>query len=713
MKKNYFFSLIAMLFICLSANAASELTFSNVSLAPGSKLEALVADQEITFNTNMDAEIGYMYAEIKDEATGEIVGTRTTVYDPDFNNTGDEGDFSNLPQTKKDPHFTFVCPSYTKMYEEHTYSLILTAYASKNDSYGAGNILATGTIQYEGASASYIPSPFKLISITPDPSTFIIKSNDNRSVTLHFNSKVRLDEAGSFINTGFGSSAAYESMVPGEDADTVTTKRGNFSSTYVYSSEWTLTPKAGTISDGVDVIFVANAFDKSDLHVTATAAGLEKYSTGNDETSCYTFTIMNDLNKDTFTITPDSKDNNKTLSTFVVSSEEGIAVANIKDPAVLYKVEENGTKTEVAQVKWNIELGNTQDYDEVAKELRLVLDQPVTKAGNYILSFPRNYFNFGSGMLATSSGATDIEYTIAKDATEYNLTFTPDGEVPSISSVLISYDKEYEVGYNMDLNECPVYFFNESKEIVTKGHLDYPDDFNDFQSVKVVLDEAITTPGKYTMIVPDGEISIEEGAGMMSLRKAARGGMNFEDDDYDDEEEDYTFNAAIIKEFTVVAGSTENVTLEISLKEGAKVASVEKIDFTFNGATTVTAGSGMGWWKTSSIKNGNKVSVVSVDGNVATVRPSNDMSTATTLTTEKAADYTLTLPEGYFIVNGNAWPEIVLNFTVDPEVATDIEGTETEKPAAKTVYTLSGAEVNAAAAANGAYIVNGKKVILK
>ncbi len=147
MKKHYFFSLIAMLF-CLCANATSELTFSNVSLAPNSVIEAITLDQQITFNTNMDDEIGYMYAEIKDETSGKIVGTRTTVYDPNFNNDGEGTVSSNMPQTKKDPHFTYVSSSYTKMEEGHTYSLIFYAFTNKDASHGAGQALATGAIKY-------------------------------------------------------------------------------------------------------------------------------------------------------------------------------------------------------------------------------------------------------------------------------------------------------------------------------------------------------------------------------------------------------------------------------------------------------------------------------------------------------------------------------------------------------------------------------------
>ena len=164
-----------MLFCCLGINAAAELTFSNVSLAPGSQVATLAQDQQITFNTNMDSEIGYMLGEIKDETKGEIVLSSTTVYDPNFNNNGDGTVTTTAPQTKKEPHFTFVCHSATKMIEGHTYSLNLYAYADKPSAAGKGEPLATGSIKYVGATPAYIGSRFKLLNITPDLSSYIIK----------------------------------------------------------------------------------------------------------------------------------------------------------------------------------------------------------------------------------------------------------------------------------------------------------------------------------------------------------------------------------------------------------------------------------------------------------------------------------------------------------------------------------------------------------
>ena len=65
-----------------------------------------------------------------------------------------------------------------------------------------------------------------------------------------------------------------------------------------------------------------------------------------------------------------------------------------------------------------------------------------------------------------------------------------------------------------------------------------------------------------------------------------------------------------------------------------------------------------------------------------------------------------------FIVNGAAWPEIVLHVTVDPD-ATGINSIERAAAKAKNVYTLEGVKVNGSTDnLKGTFIVDGKKVNL-
>lgn len=719
MKKFYFLTLFAMLFCCLGINAAAELTFSNVSLAPGSQVATLAQDQQITFNTNMDSEIGYMLGEIKDETKGEIVLSSTTVYDPNFNNNGDGTVTTTAPQTKKEPHFTFVCHSATKMIEGHTYSLNLYAYADKSSAVGKREPLATGSIKYVGATPAYIGSRFKLLNITPDLSSYIIKGTaeelqkdaSKRSVTLNFSGMVTLDEATTFVNTGSGTSEELEAITPGADKQIVTTEYpSGEKDVKTYSTSWTLTVKFSTMSDGTDVLLSANAYDKAGLHVSE---GTE-YSTGADEFSYYSFTVSNDYGKKDFTLTP-AKDNEylNSLYSFVVEGgSRGISVAGIPEQAVVYQVADNGVKTEVATVSnTNVKIGTLKDSesgDEVPKQVRIFLSQPINKAGNYVVSFPRNYFIYGSNMFAEGSPAMDFEYTIKEDLPEYTVkVLTPTGKISKLKTIELQVENVDEVGENPD-TQVPAYLFDEKNQLVTTASLELGNEWN---SVKYTLKQEVTKPGKYTLVVPQDAIVVPNtGANAKPSTKTAKGGADLSGGDGDSELE-YTWAGAIIKEFTVEAGSIDAVTAKLSIEDNATVDKIESLQVTFEGAESVSYSSGTPFWMATNNKKNNRGSITETEGNVATVYPSADMWDPSTIT---AADtYTLTLPAGYFIVNGAAWPEIVLHVTVDPD-ATGINSIEGAAAKAKNVYTLEGVKVNGSTDnLKGTFIVDGKKVNLK
>lgn len=719
MKKFYFLTLFAMLFCCLGINAAAELTFSNVSLAPGSQVATLAQDQQITFNTNMDSEIGYMLGEIKDETKGEIVLSSTTVYDPNFNNNGDGTVTTTAPQTKKEPHFTFVCHSATKMIEGHTYSLNLYAYADKSSAAGKREPLATGSIKYVGATPAYIGSRFKLLNITPDLSSYIIKGTaeelqkdaSKRSVTLNFSGMVTLDEATTFVNTGSGTSEELEAITPGADKQIVTTEYpSGEKDVKTYSTSWTLTVKFSTMSDGTDVLLSANAYDKAGLHVSE---GTE-YSTGADEFSYYTFTVSNDYGKKDFSLTP-TKDNEylNSLYSFVVEGgDRGISVAGIPEQAVVYQVADNGEKTEVATVSnTNVEIGTLKDPksgDEVPEQVRIFLSQPINKAGNYVVSFPRNYFIYGSNMFAEGSPAMDFEYTIKEDLPEYTVkVLTPTGKISKLKTIELQVENVDEVGENPD-TQVPAYLFDEKNQLVTTASLELGNEWN---SVKYTLKQEVTKPGKYTLVVPQDAIVVPNtGANAKPSTKTAKGGADLSGGDGDSELE-YTWAGAIIKEFTVEAGSIDAVTAKLSIEDNATVDKVESLQVTFEGAESVSCSSVTPFWMATNNKKNNRGSVTETKGNVATVYPSADMWDPSTIT---AADtYTLTLPAGYFIVNGAAWPEIVLHITVDPD-ATGINSIEGAAAKAQNIYTLDGVKVNGSTDnLKGTFIVDGKKVNLK
>ena len=714
MRKFYFLSLLAMLFCGLSVHAADTktMTLKNLSIAEGTELAGFERNQQITFNTDMDDAIGYMYAEIV-KGDGEVVGTRTTVYDPDFNPTGvkDDKNPRNLPQNKKSPNFTFVSSSNYTFYAGQEYTFVFTAFENKEASQGAGTPLAVGKVTYKGTTPVYTSSSVKLLSISPDPSNYIIKTDDAaaRTVTLTFSDKVRLDIESTFVETSnlSSSSATYQSITPGDDAETI--------DDVVYSSTWALTPRLSTISDGFDIVYIADAYDKSGLHVTKTAEGLEDYSTGDTETGLYSISISNDFGKDSFTITPKENDEyvNSLFSFRVSNTEKGIFAANIDEPAILYQVAENGDKEKVAEINLIVDdlliPGDPTQYkDDQIVAQRLFLDKQITKAGKYILHFPRGFFLFGTGIVAGSSAETEVEYTIAQDFVAPKAELVGSPEVKKLEKLEIYYPELTMVGPAP--SNATAYVFDENKELVTKAEVAICWDHGwDANYVDVNLKTPIVTPGKYTLIVPQDAIANSDES---AYARNAKGGA---DTSGDAGKLEYTLVGAFIQELTVVGGSIDDIKMTPSIENNSTVGAIESIDLTFESVDGEAVSVAVDGWDTDAMWGKGEppyyATEAEVAGNVVTVKPyTGNRHKAYGISDE--GTYSVTFPEGFFIVNGSKWPSFTLTYTVNPTL-TGINSVETGGAASdKQVYTLSGVKVNGKAQ-KGVFIINGKKVVLK
>lgn len=341
----------------------------------------------------------------------------------------------------------------------------------------------------------------------------------------------------------------------------------------------------------------ANAYDKAGLHVSE---GTE-YSTGAEEFSYYSFTVSNDYGKKDFTLTPtkDDKYLNSLYSFVVEGGKRGISVAGIPEQAVVYQVADNGEKTEVATVSnTNVEIGTMKDPDsgdEVSKQVRIFLSQPINKAGNYVVSFPRNYFIYGSNMYAECSPAMDFEYTIKEDLPEYTVNvLTPTGKISKLKTI----ELQVEEAALLDApTGTPAYLFDEKNQLVTNGTIEYGSLNN---SMYVQLKQEVTKPGKYTLVLPQDALVISnENAYAKALTakkaRAAKGGADLSGGDGDSELE-YTWVGAIIKEFTVEAGSIDAVTAKLSIEDNATVNKIESLQVTFEGAESVSYSTVTPFW---------------------------------------------------------------------------------------------------------------------
>lgn len=672
-----------------------QLVFSNVTPTAGSAIPCFVPDETVTFNTNMDDEIGYMTMVMKDDQ-GNMLKSLTIIYDPNLENPYTGKVWTESPVTHKDPHFTWTSPSTWKYEQGHTYYLEMTAYASKED-WASNKVLAEGAIEYKGSLAPFTPSAAKLLSVTPDLNDFIITSLDQASVTLTFSDKVNVNDELAFIAMNEYSSYKFASLVPGEDKEAVVehTADGKDSTVY-YSSQWTLTPPKKALADGQDVSCCVAAVDKEDKRV---CDGI--YSTGLGETDRNDFTIMNDYGREMVELTPSEGTDVNSLYSFVASAD-GLGINGDLTDAVLYK---KGSDEPVAKI--NLSAVSKSSKSGNPSEMIFMLDHAVTEPGTYVLHFPRSYFFFGEVILGYLSPQKDYEFTIEKAAASQPYEITPKDDVNELKVVNVKFLNRSDVG--VDYYHSTAYLFNEKNELVTTGDIEsvWSDDPSVFTSdnANVTLKKAVSTPGKYTLVIRDGAFNLG----------ALEGETSDGEGDYG-EGGDYVASLPIVHQFNVVAGKSDDVKLSVDPADGSILKSLKSITLTFDGAYNVQC-TGTTLFIDVTNKKNRALVLTETDGNKVVIAPTKDMWKATELTAEDT--YTFNFPTGYFKVNGQDWPAFSLTYQVKKEATGISEVYSTSGTDVVKVYNLQGmkvAEGNAAEALqglHGVYIVNGKKIAIK
>lgn len=691
--------LLLMLFLavcCSIANAqVKKLEFSNVTPTAGSAISGFVPDETVTFNTNMDDEIGYMTMVMKDDQ-GNMLKSLTIMYDPNLENPSTGKVWTESPVTHKDPHFTWTSPSTWKYEQGHTYYLEMTAYESKED-WANNKVLAEGAIEYKGSLAPFTPSAAKLVSVSPNLDNFIIKSLDQASVALTFSEKVNINDDLAFIAINEYSSCKFASLVPGEDKEAVVehTAEGKDSTVY-YSAQWTLTPPKKALAEGQDVSCCVAAVDKDGKRV---CDGI--YSTGLGEADRNDFTIMNDYGREMVELSPSEGTDINSLYSFVVSAS-GVGITGNLTDAVLCK---KGSDEPVAKI--NLSAISKSSKSGNPSEMVLMLDHAVTEPGTYVLHFPRSYFFFGEVILGYLSPQKDYEFTIEKAAASQPYEISPKDDVNELKVINVKFLNRSDVG--VDYYHSTAYLFNEKNELVTTGDIEsvWSDDPSVFTSdnANVTLKKAVSIPGKYTLVIRDGAFNLG------ALENETEG----EEGDYG-EGGDYIASLPIVHQFNVVAGKSDDVKLSVDPVDGTTLQSLKSITLTFDGAYNVQCTGTMLFIDVTNGKNRALV-MTETDGNKAIVYPTMDMWNTTELIAEDT--YTFNFPVGYFKVNGQDWPAFSLTYQVKKEATGISEVVSSSDTEVVKVYNLQGMKVAEGSAAealqglHGVYIVNGKKLSFK
>ena len=645
------------------------------------ELEKLAAESHITVTTNMNDRVGYMIYEIRDMNAADedhvVIKSR-----------------SWLTKSEDGTQFDAELPVDYKLVRGHEYHVIFTAYASEDD-YNYDNApLGTDYFVLTGLTEPFSYSSVGFVSINPDPESAVISETSQNVFTLTFDGLVELNSETTFINTGYGTSAAFES-IEAVDPDS----EG-------YSNVWQLTVAESFLSTVNNYLTLSvKAYDIN--------GKLVQGNTGEEEQSYFNFVYAVSLNAAELVYSPADGAEVESLHEIRVSCAEGIAPSYLVSDAdvKLY----NRSRDEVAHVvscELVIPEEQVDNGEYIPTEVVLTLSSEVTDVATYYLEIPAQYFILGSQMMTSYNPATTLTYSIAQQSSsEISYDFAPTSVSPASESTVESLSEialEFEgmnSGFTFDYDhQSDIEVYNQdTRELVTTATIDWPISWDDETHLIITLATPVSDAGNYRVVIPRGLFGDTEWGGSNFTRGHANEGFALY----------YTVGNGS-------GGEVEETPAEMSPADGSTVSSLKDFTITF---TEENLASYDDEWA-------GRIQLLDAAGNEVAYSDVSRMDFAEAWNalvfsldhevTEEGT-YTLLIPAGAFILGDygeRACSELRFTYTI---VKTDgIENVFAGGVQHADVYSSDGRLVlkNADAAAlrqlpAGIYVAGGKKFILK
>lgn len=614
--------------------------------ANGASMKGLNKNDVITITTNADSEYPDLYLTYDIEDMDAVDEDHRIVKSYSWFTKNANGEFEA----------TIYSP--VKMLAAHTYHMNVTAYQSEADTHSVGNVnppIGTAFITWYGETPAYQYSDVQLVGITPSVETVL--TPEDRVFTVEFDGMVRLDKSTTFINTGSGTTADFESVSP-VDGD-----EG-------YSNVWKLT--------------IGESFMQSvtaQLEISMVATDMEgrrvKGNLGEEENTYFYFTYETEAQyTNDFEIAPVGEAPLKSVKEFLGTSERGITrdynVAD--DAAVVY----SRLQATVAHVVDAIIDPNTE-YGQKNTKITLVLDNEITEPGEYMLSLPKGYFVIDEEFAAQASAARDITFTVQGGdvpPTDFNYTVDPaEGTVTELEGVRIHFTDYEEAGAGSGHASLSI----DGGEAIQLPDASFGNDLNEMEQS---LPQKYTEPGTYVITFP---------AGYFNLGSNGEASPEFK--------------------LTYVIKGEETLNITVNPAEG-EVAELESIDIIFNDYSSAAGGMGHAYL---SINGGENIQLPVAEFGAEM----NEMIQRLPQKYTEAGTYVITFPEGYFNLsdNGIPSPEFKLTYTIS---GSGIDMVVADKDGMFRVFNVAGVEVmttpdkdNLKNLPAGLYIINGKKMMLK
>lgn len=611
---------------------------------------------EVEIDQTIKSKIGVVHYSIKNVTTGETLK---------------KGFMNKNTVTVTDAGWRQAIVGNYALLKDNEYLLEVRAYMA-DSKISSKTPLAADTIYIKGTALPYQYSDVTLTEITPDPDAFVVEQPEDAVFTVSFSGAVKLEASTTNINTGNGSSYAFDAITPMDAAE------GSD-----YAKTWQLSAQqfVKLMGTGAPVQFSVVAIDENGKRV--------KGNTGLEDQTYFDYTYESTYGVPALTFDPANGTTVDSLNVILVGCASGINenAAPSKELVVLNEAGE--TVAYAASVEPVIPESQKSNMDYNPVQVKVTLNTPVVKAGTYRFVSPAKHFVVGTGMLNYNS-ASAVDTIIVSgngDKTLYPLTITPDttsadGTVEvvhkQVSKIVITYDQAIK----LDPEAGDVWVVQRPKTSFANTYAVGEDG----KSLVITLTEPIEAEANYKYVI------VEVPAGLVTST----------DGEYK--------NAATNFFLTVgFAASTEAI-FTADPASGSTVEKIESVTLTFTEEQYANAGYDSDIVGYVVNEKGEEVATFNCY-RLDMGAQNNQLVWSLKEAITAPGTYTITFPSGIILMNEQAdrkIDEFTITYTISKP--TGIQGIIAAEGEAD-IYTVGGQKVQKAG--KGLYIINGKKVAVK
>lgn len=458
-----------------------ELQLISVDPAAGSVLAAPGTEdgRTYTIDTNLNNKIGYF----------DVSWYDVTNYDPTdedsepiyiASTTAEHEDDELVPY---DTPLTFnkISVGGDSFYENHKYQMVVTCF---NSIAYPRRTIGEIRVDYLGSTKEYEYATQQLISISPNPQEYVIEDVSDAHFTLIFDGPVKIDTDRGGIPTGPATYDHFASVTPNESG-----------------TQWEIVLPESALNRDTEINCFVFATDDEGRAVLP-CEDLKDYQNGQEDYACFFISYKNGLSAKPIVVNPVSGVVEK-LDVFEISCPADAVAIDYRYDNVYPKIVKD--KEVVYQF-------TSQDLDidwDVVDKIWFKLPEAITEPGHYALVVPFGTLSVSYGSLdwpeVYPNKETTIGYTIEGDApvsdVSYDLTATVTpaaGDVTSLQHFMISFEDD------MELVEYDAYLYDGEGTQLAKADVAFDDDWDNLKDYHVYLDNEITAPGTYVLVIPQG-----------------------------------------------------------------------------------------------------------------------------------------------------------------------------------------------------------------